>query len=361
MNALPLTAPRPLADVLGATWMVGAGTNALAWDGAAGAAWFGLADGSLAVARSVWKGRPTVRPRPGGGGELAPASEAPPAVARIPVHQGACLALAADPDSGLLSGGADGEFARVAADGTIDTLARLEAVPAAPIAAGRGGWRVCAAGSALLRLGTGSHTFALDETITALAVAPSGARVAIGQASGVTLWAGGDTPRVLPAEGPHARLAWSKDSRLLASAGGSGDVLLWEIATAAMRPIGEPAPGRALGFLADGRLITSAGGTITCHDLQAGTSSPCGSTSRERVVHLACHPRRPLVAADYGNGVIAISRPGVADIVLVRGGGDGPVSALEWSPAGDALAYAAPGSIGLVFLPALLFRDGAAP
>ena len=359
MNAI--TGPLPLADVLGAVWKVGAGTNALAWDGAAGSAWFGLDDGSLAVARSAWDGRASVRLRPGGGAELVPGTDAPPPVVRIAVHQGACLALAADPDSGLLSGGADGELARVAVDGTIDTLARLDGVPAAPIAAGRGGWRVCAAGSVLLRLGAGASTLELPQPITALAVAPSGARVAIGQANGVTLWAGGDMPRTLEAQGPHAGLVWSKDSRVLASVTEAGDVLTWDIASGTAQPIGDRQPGRSANFLADGRLIASTGGAIACHDLPAGTSNPCGAKSRETVQHLACHPRRALVAAGYGNGAIAICRPGAAEIVLVRGQGEGPVTALGWSPSGDTLAYAVPGSIGLVALPGLLFRDGAVP
>ena len=361
MNAISLTAPLPLADVLGATWMVGTGTNAIAWDGAAGSAWFGLEDGSLAVARSFWEGRPTVRSRDGGGAELVPASDAPPPVARISVHRGACLALAADPDAGFLSGGADGELARVSADGAIDTLARLEGVPAAPLATGRGGWRVCAAGSVLVRLGAGARSLELPDTITALAVAPNGARVAIGQASGITLWAGGDTPRPLEGGGPNTAIVWSRDSRVLASATEAGDVLFWDIAAAAVHPIGGRQPGRALGFLADGRLIASVGGTITCHDLPARTSEPCGTNSRDTVQHVACHPRRALVAAGYANGAIAICRPGNTEIVLVRGAGDGPVTALGWSPSGDTLAYAAPGSIGLVSLPGLLFRAGAAP
>ncbi len=359
MNAI--TAPLPLADVLGASWVVGSGTNALAWDGAAGSAWFGLEDGSLAVARSAWEGRAGVRPREGGGVELVAGTEAAPPVARIKVHQGACLALAAEPDAGVLSGGADGELARVAADGTIDTLVRLKGVPAAPIAAGRGGWRVCAAGSVLVRLGAEARTLDLPETITALAVAPNGARVAIGQASGVTLWAGGDTPRALAAEGGQTAVVWSKDSRVLASVTEAGDVLIWDVGAGKAQAVGERQPGRAVGFLADGRVIASAGGAVVCHDLSAKGVEPCGANSRETVQHLACHPRRALVAAGYSNGAIAICRPGIAEIVLVRGAGDGPVTTLGWSPAGDTLAYATPGSIGLVALPGLLFREGAAP
>lgn len=349
----------PLAEVLGTSWRVAARATAVAWDGAAGVAWFGLDDGSVAIARTAWEGRPSVRPRPGGGAELVPASGPAPSIARIQVHQGACLALAADPDGGFLSGGADGELARVAADGTIDTLARFEGVPAAPLAAGRGGWRVCAAGSVLVRLGAGAKTLELPYPITALAVAPNGARVAIGQANGITLWAGGDTPRALEADDAQTALIWHKDSRVLASATEAGDVLVWEVGGDRPRLLGdERESARCVGFLADGRVASSLGGAVQCWDLASGMPERCGAGNRDRVVQLACHPRRALVAAGYGNGAVVICRPAHTEIVLVRGAGAGPIDALSWSPAGDALAYSAGGALSVVALPGLLFRDG---
>ena len=142
--------------------------------------------------------------------ELVPARVQAPDVARIAVHEGACVALAGDPDGGFLSGGEDGQLARVQADGVIDTLARFGAVPAAPIASGAGGWRVCGAGSVVVRLGGGSRSVDLPDAVTALAVAPDGSRLAIGYARGVALWAGGDTLRTWPAEGVHAGLVMER-------------------------------------------------------------------------------------------------------------------------------------------------------
>ena len=86
MNAMPLAASRPLLDMLGARWMVGARAT-----GVRGTVprrmrrHSGSRDGSLAVARLAWDGGPTVRARGGGGVELVPRSAPPPAVARIPV------------------------------------------------------------------------------------------------------------------------------------------------------------------------------------------------------------------------------------------------------------------------------------
>jgi WD40 repeat protein len=359
---MQLDAPRPLMDLLGARWMVGARASTVAWDAGGQLAAFGLSDGTLAVARLAWDGGPTVRPREGGGVELVPPGAPPPPVARIPVHDGACLALAADPDGGFLSGGSDGQLARVQPDGTIDTLARFGALPAAPLAAGRGGWRVCAAGSVLLRLGVGSRSIDLPDAIMALAVAPDGSRVAAGHARGISLWAGGDRPRsfTLAGGGVHADLAWSPGADRIASSTLEGDVFLWEARNGTMRQIDQGRfARRSLAFVAGGAwLVTSGGGAVACWSLQTFELAPCGIGSKGMVLQVACHPTRSLIAAGYANGAIVICRPGSRDVVFARGAGGGAIDVLAWSPDGGALAFAANGGeIGLVTLPGRMFRD----
>ena len=102
---------------------------------------------------------------------------------------------------------------------------------------------------------------------------------------------------------------------------------------------------------------------MACWNVANIEFEPCGVGSRDAVLHVATHPDRPLIAAGYANGVVAIIRPGTADVVLVRGADAGAIDQLAWSPSGDALAYGAAGDeIGLVLLPAMLFRDrGASP
>ncbi len=358
--------PRALLDMLGARWRVGARASAIAWagSGAAAMAGYALSDGSLAVARLAWEGGPSMRPREGGGVELVPPSTPPPAIARLKVHDGAVLALAADPDGGFLSGGADGQLARVQADGVIDTLARFAGLAAAPLAAGKGGWRVCAAGRTLHRIGGGGRSIDLPNTVTALAVAPDGSRVAIGHAGGVTLWAGGDAPRRLTVPGIQSDLAWSPDARHLASATREGDVALCDVRSLEVRPL-DAGRGmrRSLAFTADGAfLVTGASGSVACWNLATRQLEPCGPASREAVLRIACHPSRNLIAAGTANGAVLICRPASSDAVCLRaageGAGGGGVDALEWSADGGALAFAvAGGEIGLADLPPLLFRD----
>jgi hypothetical protein len=365
MSAMTLAAPRPLIDLLGNRWRVDARAACVAWDAKAGLAALGLSNGVLAIARLPADGGPSARLREGGGVELIQATAPPQPLARIPVHDGACVALAADPDGGFLSGGSDRQLARVQADGTIDTLGQLGDEAAAWIACGPGGWRVCGAGRTLVRLGMGARTLELPNAVTALAVAPDGARVAIGHAGGVTLWAGGDKPRRLAAKGIHTDLAWSRDARLLASATREGDVFLWDQAKGEARQIDEGhGMRRPLGLTADGRhLATGGGGVVACWDTATLGLVTCGIASKEVVLQLACHPRRKLVAAGYANGAVAICRPASAEVVFVRGAGGGGIDVLAWAPDGQALIYAvASGEIGLAVLPDLLFRDaGDAP
>jgi hypothetical protein len=120
---------------------------------------------------------------------------------------------------------------------------------------------------------------------------------------------------------------------------------------------------RSLGITADkAHLITSASGAVACWSLATAQLVPCGIASKDAVLHVACHPRRSLVAAGYANGAIVICRPASTEVVFVRGAGGGGIDALAWSPDGEALAFVTSGGeIGLAVLPDLLFRDGGVP
>ena len=136
--------PDPLINLLGARWAMGAPVIGAAWFAGNGSVAFGLADGTLAIARASWNGAATLQPREGGGVELVPATEPPPPVTRIGVHAGPCLGIAGG-GSMVLSGGADGRLARINADGEVETLASLPDTPITQVASG-GSEQACAAG-----------------------------------------------------------------------------------------------------------------------------------------------------------------------------------------------------------------------
>ena len=208
-----MNAPRPLIELLGARWELGAPVVGAAWDGGGEVVAFGLGDGTVALARRAWEGGPRVQPREGGGTELVPARAPPPPVSRASVHAGACLGLVADGDGGFLSGGDDGRLALTDCDGGVAEVARFEGKWADPVAAACG-WRAAACGRRVHVFGARSFSLDLPSSVSALAFDPSGASLAMAHYGGVTVWstATGET-RMLAWKGSHRALAWSPGRR----------------------------------------------------------------------------------------------------------------------------------------------------
>lgn len=367
-----MTAQPPLLDLLGAGWTLGAPVLGAAWDG--DLAGFALGDGSLAMARADWEGGPELRPREGGGAELVPRVQDPPPVARQGVHRGACLALAADPSGGFLSGGADGMLARTGAHGATAALERHPGmtIPLVAVAPGRRAWAV----GRRVHLSTPrTQVIDLPDAATALAFDPAGTRLAAAHGGGVTLApASGEAPRVLAAPGRPRAMAWSPDGLWLAVGLEESALHAWRVPEG--REIGLGAspgfPPRSLGFSADGRILAGSGAArVLCWRFDPPRSGDppeeCGLANTSAPVGIvAPHPARALIAAGYGNGAVLLCQPGggpgSSAALLARGAGGGAVSALAWSADGERLAIGTEaGEAGVVRLPGLLFRAEARP
>ncbi len=361
MSAVRPGLPDPLVDLLGARWAMGVAVTGAAWFGTAGVAAFGLADGTLAVARASWDGMASLRPRDGGGVELVPATAEPPPVMRAGVHAGACLAVAAAGDT-VISGGVDGRLARVCADGEVATLASFPEVAVACVAAVDGVW-ACAAGRQVHRFGPAPATLDLAGPVAALAFDGAGRRLAIAGADGVTLWPSDAAATLLPRAGLHRALAWSADGAILVSGQEQRSVGGWRLPEAVGIAMGDcPGQPLSLSFSIPGGFCAASGSPrVACWHFDgpggAAQRSECGLGSAIAVTQVACHPRRPLIAAGYENGAVLLCQPGSADILFVRAAGGGAVGTLAWSPDGAFLAFgAAAGEIGVVAFPERLFR-----
>ncbi len=361
VSAIPLAAARPLLDLLGARWRVPVPALAVAWDAEGGSAAFAMGDGSVVIVPAAWNGAPRVRPRDGGGIELVPGSSEPPDVVHLAVHSTACCSITADPDGGFLAGSADGRIARLRPTGEVETLESNGAGPAL-LAAGRGGWRVTAVGNVVRRLGHGSTGIDVAGPVGCLALDPAGARLAVAHRDGVTLWAGGDTPRTMPAPGDHLALAWSCDSAWLAGLTRDGAVYAWTLPNAEqvrLAPDGAVAALAALGS----SMVTGVGGRLASWAIRQGAvpeQTPCGPTSQAHVTCLAPHPRRPLVAAGYANGTVVLCGPESTALVFLRRAGEGATRLLAFAPDGETLAIATEdGEIAVLAVPDMLFRESA--
>jgi len=374
MNALSPTVAPPLLDQLGARWLVGVPATAVAWDVTTGLAGFALDDGTLALVHPVWDGAPALRPREGAGATLVPATAPAPPAARVQAHYGACLAVAADPDGGFLTGGADGRVTCVQPDGSLRALAHFDG-KVSLVATGPGRWRACAVRNRVHRLGGSAAVLDVAAAVTALAVDPSGARLAIGHQGGVTLWAGGDIPLVLPAAGPQHGIAWSADPARLASVSPDGTLRAWTLAapmsSAGTLPDAAPpeitvgAPVTDLDALpGDGGFVIGVAGRVLCWQPPSPALLPCGVRNQAAVTRIAAHPHRKLLAAGYANGTVVLCQPDRSDLLRLRAAGSGRnlggISALAFSPSGDCLAIGTDGGeIAVLALPDMLFRDQA--
>jgi WD40 repeat protein len=360
MNALPPVAARPLLEILGARWRVGVPAAAVAWDPTTGLAGFALSDGTLALTHPVWEGAPMLRPREGGGVELVPGTAPAPPAARVLAHHGACLSVAADPDGGFLTGGADGVVTCVRADGSLRAIAHFDR-QVSLVATGFGHWRACAVHRRVHRLGGTATHIDVPGPVTALALDPLGARLAVGHPGGVTLWAGGDAPRVLAAPGGHGGIAWSPDQTHLASFSTDGTLHAWRLPDGAPSEIVAGAPVTTLGVLPTGAgFVAGAGGSVICWRPPSSELQPCGVANQAAVTYVAAHPRRPVLAAGYANGAVVLCRPDSPSLLLLRAAGEGAVSTVAFSPSGACLAIGTDGGeIGVLALPDTLFRDQA--
>ncbi|HKR45753.1 MAG TPA: WD40 repeat domain-containing protein [Paraburkholderia sp.] len=361
-----MNAPHVLIDLLGACWEVGAPVVEIVWDTSGQCAGFALGDGTLALATGVWEHGPRLKPREGGGVEFVQAQEPPAPLARFSVHAGTCLALAADPAGGFLSGGDDGRLVHLHLDGASELVAQeagawIDRVAASPV-----GGRAYASGRKVHWLGPKPACLMLPGSATSLAFDPAGTRLAMSYPGGAMLWAV-DTlrDRQLVWPGYHRNVAWSPDGRYLVSGMEENALHVWRLPDGAdIEMGGYPGQPRSLSFSADGRFLATSGGMrAVCwrFDPPRANDDPCesGIAGQTPVSRVACHPVHPLIAVGYHGGAVLLCQPGSSDILLIKGPGNSALSAMAWSPDGRRLALGTEaGELALVFLPDELFRFG---
>jgi len=273
---------------------------------------------------------------------------------RTTVHDGSALALAPDAaPGGLISGGDDGVFRRIAADGTVSEIAGfgmkwVEQVASHP--AGKG-VLACAVGRSVHVFdGAGVKLKTLDHpsTVTGLAFDAKGKRIAASHYNGATLWfvaAKTDSPRRLEWKGSHTAIALSPDGDAVVTAMQENALHGWRLSDGQhMRMSGYPTKTRALAFLRSGKwLATSGADAIVLWPFFGG--GPMGKAPTELaggdnvvVSMVAAHPQNEVVAAGFADGLVVVADVGTSRILPVAGPGRGPVSALAWSPNGSHLA-----------------------
>jgi WD40 repeat protein len=273
---------------------------------------------------------------------------------RVDAHDGAALALAAD-GHGFISGGDDGAFRRIGADGALSTVASfgmkwVEHVAAFSDPKGKG-LLACAVGrTAHLFDGAGAKLKALEHpsSIGGLTFDAKGKRVCAAHYNGASLWfvaAKTDTPRRLEWKGSHTGIAISPDGDAVVTTMQETALHGWRLSDGQhMRMSGYPAKTKSIAFTRNGKwLATSGAESVVLWPFFGG--GPMGKAPMELAggdgvlcTQVAAHPAQDMVAAGFSDGLVVLADVGAQRILPVAAPGRGSVSALAWDGDGRHLA-----------------------
>jgi WD40 repeat protein len=267
---------------------------------------------------------------------------------RVGVHEGAILSTAADKQR-VVSGGDDGKVVAINAKGETETVAAdpkhrwIDHVALGPDRA-----IAWSAGKTAFVQGKDRREFEAPSTVSGLAFLPKGLRLALAHYNGATLWfpnAKEATPEFLYWKGSHLGATISPDGRFLVTTMQEPMLHGWRLADRKhMRMSGYASRVMSLSWTADGDWLATSGAPQLILWPFQGKDGPMGKEPRVlapadyRVEVVACHPKDPIVAVGYGNGMVLFTRIDGAEI-LVRRPSNAPVSALAWSADGRYLSF----------------------
>jgi WD40 repeat protein len=268
---------------------------------------------------------------------------------RVHAHGGAILTTAADKQR-VITGGDDGKVVATNAKG------ETEIVAADPkhrwidhVALGPDRTVAWSAGKSAFARAKEIREFAAPSTVGGLAFLPKGFRVAVAHYNGATLWfpnAKEATPEFLEWKGSHLGATISPDGKFLVTTMQEPMLHGWRLADRKhMRMSGYTSRVTSLSWTADGDWLATSGAPQLILWPFQGKDGPMGEEPRvlapadHRVETVACHPKDPIVAVGYGNGMVLFTRIEDGAEILVRKHGGAPVSALAWSADGRFLSF----------------------
>lgn len=271
---------------------------------------------------------------------------------RVTLHEGVPLEVASD-GRRLLSAGDDGTVRALDAEGGVKVLAEHKGRWIDHVALGPDGSFAYSVGkTAYFVPAKGEERRVLDvpSTVGGLGFAPKGIRLAIAHYGGVTLWfpnAAGVKPEGLGWKGSHLGVMFSPDSRFLVTTMQEPALHGWRLVDGGhMRMSGYPARVKSFAFTADGKWLASSGSTEVILWPFQSKEGPMGKqpdmlapAPNTRVCKVACHPKDPVVAVGYEDGMVLMARITDGAEILLRAPDKAKVSALAWRADGGAVAF----------------------
>lgn len=223
--------------------------------------------------------------------------------------------------------------------------------------ASQSGLLACAAGKTVLVLPTAAsapgaqdHQFAdHPSSVSGLAFAPDGQRIAVSHYDGVTLWPldGSGSGEVLRWKGYHIGVSWSPDGRFIVSATQERELHVWDLVTGKdFRLGGYPAKTHDLKWTSTTagtvNLVCSGADVVTAWpfgDVGPGRLPPVeiGYVYSGRVTAVAPHPTQALVAGGYTTGTVLVGGLQKGEAVFARIADGEEISRLDWMANGNTL------------------------
>jgi len=281
---------------------------------------------------------------------------------RVTIHGGGILAAATDGQR-IITGGDDGNVVATDASGKSAVLATdpkrrwIDHVTIGP----NGALAWSAGKQAFVRDGKGvEQSWEAQSTVGAIAFMPKGFRLAVAHYNGVTLWFPNAkaAPETFEWKGSHLGVTVSPDSRFVVTSMQEATLHGWRLADHKdLRMSGYAARVRSFDWSADGKWLATSGSTqLILWPFQA-KDGPMGKTpqllapTEAQVEVVACHPRQPVVAVGYADGLVLLVRIDDGAEILAKKPGEAPITALAWSADGKLMAFGTEsGEAGIVDL-----------
>ncbi len=285
---------------------------------------------------------------------------------RICVHPDAAILVAAKAGAALATGGDDGRVVLIAEDGAVRELACEKGKWIDALAARGDGALAWSMGRQVFaRAPTGEvKTMSSASTVRGLAFLPKGYRIAISHYNGVSLWFpnAAAPPEELFWKGSHLDITTSPDGRFIVTAMQENALHAWRIADKKdLRLSGYPAKPRSLSWSPDGHWLATSGADASIIWPFNSKDGPLNKAPREcgvRSVKVSCiafHPKSPILAQGYDDGLVLLCRLADGAELLVRSANVEPgaaIAALAWDDSGHRLLFgASDGKAGILTMP----------
>lgn len=269
---------------------------------------------------------------------------------RFAAHGGGILVSVGDNER-IVTGGDDGQVVVTDAKGQIRVIAADEKKRwIDQVALGPDGAVAWSAGkTAFVQTKKGEQRqIDVVSTVGGLAFLPKGFRIAIAHYNGASLWFPNAqaTPEKLEWKGSHLGITVSPDGKFIVTAMQEPMLHGWRLMDGKhMRMSGYAVRVRAMAWTAGGDFLATGGSDqlilwpFQSKDGPMGKQPTLYAPHSERLNIVAAHPKQPVVACGYADGLVLLVRVADGAEVLAKRPGDAPISALAWNSTGTMLAF----------------------